>query len=413
MNVSETFYTSFSKTVSLEFPQNIIRAAKPGITPAETSTEASRVQSYERPFGNVHLNSRLSYELPTGLWQLVWKVLLPEFFSPKFVLEQSSRLLLQGQRQWLLLEAEDGSKVAHKNMGDSDLVVDTETGGFYYLDPSGYITSYDKEGRLEHLCPAFLYDRFQNFLLQRRADTYFSAALSYGNPPAGHGGMWGVEKIALGDTTKLDEDKILLETERVALLLQRETTLLKPAMNAQHLVLPTPRKIYLMDESLNIVRALEFPENVEALSFSTDERGVLYLVVQNELEYALWAVSQNGERFYSVSLPSSSLDLTQPPVVGYDYWTYLVSSKGIWAVTPEGEIAWQQAIKDVTPKAVVTATNELLTVLGNSLVSFREGGKTVLLFQTRNETLETPPLLTKAGQLFVATEKYLYCLGVK
>jgi len=90
----------------------------------------------------------------------------------------------------------------------------------------------------------------------RQNSKYFVVTRSWGKPPRGKGYLWAVEKLDLGDTSKIDFQKVLNDKRREAMVSQPVETLARPPRDGTVAVLATTDRFYFMDDRLNVIRAI-------------------------------------------------------------------------------------------------------------------------------------------------------------
>jgi hypothetical protein len=403
----DTFYQDLSTPIEIQFPRVSVAAPR-----RPQGLEAARAPDkvpagYLMPFANDHLNSRVSFVLPQKNWEPQWKCALQENIDSSFVVQKGDGIIVQGARFWQLIDANTGQAFALDLKGNSP-VAWSGAGGFYFGDRNGFIAYHGADGRLQHRCSARLKEQFSRLMIRRTPDAYFVASLSDGWPPFGMGDFYAFEKITVGDVNRVDEARVLLDSKRAGMLIQKKRDLTIPVVHERITVLATRDRLYLVDEDLKVRRALtgEF----EPLSMSADEEGRLYLVVQLPKYKALWIVTPEGSRLMSFTWPADFAIGKMPPVVGYDHQAYVAVKDHLVAVHQSGRMLWEHPLGGKFAGATVTGDDNLLVSEGSRVVVYDLEGKSRVLFDCIDQQLSTPPVLTEKGRLLVASDRTLFCL---
>ena len=405
----DTFYQSLSKTLPLEFPKVAIHPGTArGDIPRDEPGASRGTERYRRPFGNMRLNSRIGLTLPAGEWHVSWKCALTDFLEARYVLDMEGLAIVQGDAQWQLVSQKEGRTLRLGNNGRSDIAVSPDGASFYYMDANGFVAWHSSDGELEHLCFARLQEQYRRLLIRREAAHYFVVSLSNGRPPWGPGDLWAVEKISIGDSSRVDVGKVLLDSDSAGMLIQKKDKLLIPASAEGTTVLATRERLYLMNDDLRITRALT--GKFDPLALSTDPLKRVYVLVRTENVTALWMVTFEGERVFSFAIPAELQVGAFPPIVGYGHQVYLFAGSRVVAIAPSGALLWEHELQGGFGGAVVTAEDQLLVSEGSCVSAFDIKGQRRTLYRLTDESARTPPVLTSTGGLLVATERNLYRL---
>jgi len=300
-----------------------------------------------------------------------------------------------------------GGEVARGQKGHSDVYLDAGTGGFYYIDRDDYIATHDARGELLHLLGARLLEQYDRLAIWREADAYLIASRSWGNPPRGKGYLWAVEKVRLGDTSKMDDQKVLKDRKREGLVSQRVETLVRPPRDGNVAVLATRDRFYLMDDRLKVTEAItgEFVP----LSVSLDDAGRIHALVRSGEQGRFWILTKAGERLLDMPVPLPPDTFPPPPVIGRSGRVYLLLPGEVVAVE-FGRVAWREPV-DAAPVATVGGDGRLVAAVGASVIGFDLLRNRTVLASFPGEELRTPPVLDAHGRLYVASERRLYCLS--
>ncbi|PYS40748.1 MAG: hypothetical protein DMG14_09570 [Acidobacteria bacterium] len=389
----------------MEFPRLPLHdatASAGGLGPQDDSG------AYVAPYANARLNSRIRYALPAGDWSVQWSAELPDYMHTSFVLQAGENVLVEGERQWLLFASATGQEIGRGQKGHSDVYLDAATGEFYYIDRDDYIATHNARGELLHLCAARLLEQYDRLAIWRQNSKYFVVTRSWGKPPRGKGYLWAVEKLDLGDTSKIDFQKVLNDKRREAMVSQPVETLARPPRDGTVAVLATTDRFYFMDDRLNVIRAItgEF----QPLSLSLDDTGRLYVLVRSSGEGRFWIVTREGARLLDLAVPLGQDTFPPPPIIDRSGRAYLLLPGEVLALDATGEIAWREKVEG-TLFATLTADGTLVAAVGPNVLAFDAEGKQRILATVADDALRTPPVLDARGRLYVSSEHHLYCLN--
>jgi len=112
-----------------------------------------------------------------------------------------------------------------------------------------------------------------------------------------------------------------------------------------------------------------------------------------------------------VRLPDDAADTRVPPIITADHRVFVVTDSRITAFSPMGDQLWEFAPPMGRPKASVTAEGWLLIAVDDIVGIMDAEGRSATLFQLPGEGFVTAPVLTTSGEIFVATETALVCIG--
>ena len=146
-------------------------------------------------------------------------------------------------------------------------------------------------------------------------------------------------------------------------------------------------------------------------SISVGEAGRVYLVVRTSEGPRLWMLNAEGQQVFSARLPDDAADTLVPPVVAGDHRVFVVTDTRIVAFSPTGDLLWEFVAPQGRPRAMVTADGWLLVAAGETLGVFDAEGRSATLFHAPGEVFRTAPIVTPAGEIVVATERSLICIG--
>jgi hypothetical protein len=99
-----------------------------------------------------------------------------------------------------------------------------------------------------------------------------------------------------------------------------------------------------------------------------------------------------------------------PPIVGRNHRAYILGTNRVLAIDPDGKLAWVRPLKSAQAAAVITKDDQLLVADGSDLAAFDTTGERRTLHSFAGELLVTPPVITKRGEILVASQRRLYSL---
>ena len=149
----------------------------------------------------------------------------------------------------------------------------------------------------------------------------------------------------------------------------------------------------------------------EPRAISLGEAGRAYLIVRTSEGPRLWMLNAQGEQVFSVRLPDDAADTRVPPIITADHRVFVVTDSRITAFGPMGDQLWEFAPPKGRPRASVTAEGWLLVAVDDIVGIMDAEGRSATLFQLPGEVFVTAPVLTTSGEIFVATERELVCIG--
>lgn len=401
-----------SRQTALEDPVRVEVAARP-ISPARSPAvlaAASPVAgaACPQPYANAEMNSRLPAPLPAGAWRIRWQTSTNSAFRPSFVTQDGDRILEQGEGLWQLFDL-DGKAVANGRYGPSFVVLDAQHSMFYLVDSNNFIVGYRLgDGKKQFMTPPAFSRIFARPLLARRGNRLLIVGVEqegYPHRPSPPN-QSVVEFKELGDRLEVDSSGLLMSLTSAGKLLVNTSTLF-PAMGDETVVFAVPGRIYMAALDLTMKGALE--ADFEPLGLSLDEAGRIYLLARTDGRLALWLVTPQGEQLMSFDI-APNLQPGAVPIIGYDHRVYLLAADRVLCVGADGKLAWEHV--GHIGGAGVTADNQLLGSAGTEVAAFDKEGKRKVLF-TFGESIVTPPVMTAAGDILVASQNKLYCLAAR
>lgn len=171
------------------------------------------------------------------------------------------------------------------------------------------------------------------------------------------------------------------------------------------------KRAYVFDAATGKETAqFDFPVDAPVAA-SADRNGNVCFAGSDKGKGTLAAVTQDGAEIWRFEDPAlrgiSPGD--QPPVLGADGAVYAIAGGAILAVR-EGKLAWKQ----VPPKGGFTygaalSDGSFLATAGSVVYLFDAKGEQLSAVDV-DEALVTPPIADRAGRVYVASAKTLFCL---
>ncbi len=168
---------------------------------------------------------------------------------------------------------------------------------------------------------------------------------------------------------------------------------------------------HVLTVGLDLVPGRLLTDSFVPRALSVGEAGRVYLVVRTSEGPRLWMLNAEGQRVFSAPLPDDAADTRVPPVVARDHRVFVVTDTRIVAFSPTGDRLWEFEPPHGRPRAMVTADGWLLVAAGETLGVFDAEGRSATLFHAPGEVFRTAPIVTPAGEIMVATERSLICIG--
>ncbi|MEK7404891.1 MAG: PQQ-binding-like beta-propeller repeat protein [Acidobacteriota bacterium] len=403
-----------TRQIDLTEPQEVTLTGaliEPG-TPSPLSRAALPAEpGCPRRYCTAELNSRLPASLPGGDWRIKWQASLNPALPPAAIIAGADRVVTQGAGLWQLFDAA-GKELAQGRLGFGEVVLDPRHRLFYALHRSNMLTAHQmSDGAAAFRTSPAYGDIFRRPFLGRAGNRLLLVGVERQIPamPPRPPTRSLVEFIEFSEPPKVHANGLLFSVTRRGRL-DLGTAKLIAAMRGETFLLAVPGRIYLADISLNVQRA--FDAEFEPLLMSLDESGRIYLVVSiGEEQKALWVLSPEGKRLGAFALKPEHQALVAPPIVGYDHRIYLLTRALVVALDAEGKLLWERPAGGAAAGAGVTVDDRLLVSAGEEIAVFDANGERRMLYRFRGQPLLTPPVLTAAGEILVASAQRLYCLA--
>jgi hypothetical protein len=386
-----------------------LTAIRPAAAPASLSRAASDgTEQISQQFVNPERNSRVGAAVGdlSAPWRVKWRTEIEDIVQPSVVLVSSDRVLAYGEAAWQLLDR-SGKSLRQGPVQDSGITLDPERSLFYGVDQFGLISARNlTDGSNSFTMMLRQTTKFARRMIVRRGPRLFT--LGYEIPIDPHSPD---PEYSIAEATDVHDPASRKSWKEpggpsVVQDLVAHTILMLGAMHDDYLVLALKNAVYVANSALEVRQGMTGTFSPATLSLDEDTR--IYLIVQNGAETALWLLRPDGERIYSFTLPPGIPSLIAPPIVGYNHMVYLIGQNYVFAVAQDGKLEWSRQAAAPIAGAVVTSDDQLLTSEGSQVVAWNLKGERHVLHNFPEE-LSTAPILTKNGELFVASHASVFC----
>jgi len=367
-------------------------------------------------YGGETLSSRAARELPDGSWKLRWKTAHSSHGVPRHVLADGGRILVQSDG-WQVWDSA-GAPLSKGQLGAGQVSLDSAKGLVYSIDLNGMLTASEiVGGKRRYMVLAKGGDAARFHLVLPDGDAFLLAGQQ--QPRGGFEQMDPARRDAPAGTPLATLQRIVVGAEpRVGasglVLSPASTTLmfsvsrLVAAHNASMIVFAVPGGLFFADQSLQITRAYTIAGTPAVIS--VDETGRAYLLLVSPGRRELVVITPDGECVLSQNQAEAGEGQARPPVIGFDHTIFLTVGPRILAIGQAGRELWHYDSASGSAGMLVTPAGLLLSAEGFELAQYDPTGKRSVLFETNGERLCAAPVITSAGNLLVASEKYLHFL---
>jgi outer membrane protein assembly factor BamB len=325
---------------------------------------------------------------------------LPAGVLPGFVMLWNDRIVVESESMFAVFDASGRKQWERSKFINSPIAVADSL--IYYQNENFFLNGVDAANKLaleDGSLPQVLDEHYPIFMLAPQKDD-FVAVVQFiggedGSPPsarfyrAQYGDpldMWG-SSIEGGQTL---QPLLAAGTNRLYIFMKRAM-----AVDAQ-----TGKEVAQFD----------FPIDAPIIA-SADRNGNIYFLGSDKGKGALAAVTQDGVELWRFTDPvlRGITEAGQPPILGAGNTAFLIAGGTILAVR-EGNLAW----KHVLPKGgfsygAALADGSFLATAGSVVFLFDANGGQVSAIDV-DEVLLTPPVVDRAGRVYVASSKTLFGL---
>lgn len=367
-----------------------------------------------QPFADARQNSRLDAALNDPL-SVTWA---QRFASPlrpdtraHSVLQHRNAILVQAA-VWQLFGL-DGKLRRAGRSGPSPIVITPDDQSFCQVNNDGCLVSASlATGRTQwsyglHLADSATYP----FVGVRGRSVVVVGAELDRNPEEEpkHQTTLAVEVLDVGDPVEASPEGILRSgTSRGALVVDMAGDVVG-AMDGDRVLVAWRDHVLTAGMDLSVKQLVR--GTFEPRAVSLGDAGRAYLIVRTSEGPRLWMLNAQGEQVFSVRLPDDAADTRVPPIITGDHRVFVVTDSRITAFSPMGDHLWEFAPQRGRPRALVTAEGWLLVAVADTLGVIDAEGRSATIFHLPGETFSTAPVLTASGEIFVATETALVCIG--
>jgi hypothetical protein len=389
-------------------PRQPLRNVSPPPPPPRAA--ADRANPYVRPYANERMNSRLPYSLPEGTFEVRWKTPVNPEFGSYFVLQGSDRILLVGG-QWKLMSL-DGQTIASDRLGGGPLLMDLPLRAFYTFGRAGYFTSRQlADGRQTYMFLPYQGSNYLRNTVVRHGSRLLITGTERSMDPHGRqkAENSALQLMDVGDPPKADGMGFLSTGHSVDTLLI--SSLGVRVVTAGNLIIGAANhEMYVIDWNMNV--KLVLVGDFEPQALSVDETDRIYMTAVSGGHSQLWSLDAAGLCYYRFDFPGSLEGSITPAAIGYDHTAYVIVGGHIYAISPDGKERWSKPVIRAAG-ATITADDLLLVSEGDEIAVYDGTGARRKVLSVPGEAWTTPPVLTEAGDLLVASKSNLYSFQIK
>lgn len=403
--------TDILRQVALETPEPTSwtdqKVADAAALPPLAKAEPDPGASYSMPFATAASHSRLPSAVPPGTWRIRWE--LPVASAPAYVLQAGPRAIAVGGGRWELFDL--SGRAIRKGSYTSSLVSAHEASGlFFFVDENNFLLAHRlSSGEREFMTAVTYGETFVRPHLFRHEQRILWSAYerdtyphSPGRPPRSL-----IEMRELSPKTETDSFGLLFSlTDDARLYLA--TRQLSTAALGKQVVAAIPGAVLFASDRLEPQRRL-LTETAEPAGLALDETGRVYLVAQQGEDRTLWIITPQGQRL-RLPLSRDWGPFLAPPIIGLDHRVFLVTAGRALCFAPDGKLLWENIPGASIAGAAVAADGTLLVSAGARVLGISAAGQARVLRDFEGDSLTTPPVLTRSGELLVASRQKLYSL---
>lgn len=367
-----------------------------------------------QPFADARQNSRLDAALKDPFavtWALRFATPLRPDTDAHSVLQHRDAILVQAA-VWQLFGL-DGKARRAGRAGPSPVVIRPDDQSFAWVNADGLLVSAPlATGRTRWSYGLRLADNATYPFIGVRGRRVVVVGGEYDTNPEAkpkQSTRLGVEVIDLGDPVEASDEGILRSATSPGTLVTPFRGDVYGAMDAERIVVAWSDHVLVAGFDLAVKQLLG--GTFEPRAVSLGDAGRAYLIVRTGDGPRLWMLNAEGEQVFDARLPDDASDTRVPPIVTPDHRVFVVTDTRIVAFDPTGDRLWEFVAPRGRPRALVTAEGWLLVACDDTIGVFDDEGRSASIFQLPGEVFSTAPVLTASGEIFVATERALVCIG--
>ncbi len=388
------------KTLKAISPSGVNASRPPDRAPA-----VAEFPSMICPFGNESRNSRSEADLGEGIWEKSWEASVRTDARPKYVLVAGNRIVVEAEI-WQMYDLA-GKPIEQGKTGSSHIYIDRKAAIMYYIDGNGYINSVRTgDGKKAFVSMAGLADEgVYKCIVSRESKLFIGSSERQMDP---HGGDVPerslFELIDAGTPLKTDDSGLLLSAKSLGSLEIPESDV-QCAIRDNLLVSASGTNIVVAD--LKLLPARLIATGITIKSLSLDELGRIYVVGKKGDSHVADLMNAEGGVLYSCRISDICDRLIAPPMVNRNHEAFLLSPDRVVCISNEGKELWDYKAKGKIAGGMLSADDWLLITDGNEVMALNAHEQARSLFHSENAPFLTPPALTEAHSIAVATAQHL------
>lgn len=359
-------------------------------------------------FSNIEQNSRSNFKITSSKYVLKWNAEVNKDHAPTDILAVENRILVEALF-WQLFDG-NGKMIKTDKRGTSHLMIDERLNKFFYINTRGELAGNNlKDGSNQFTTSLSGGDEYTRPLMILQENRMIIAGVERQLDPHMHYLASKSTVLQVDMTNVLKEEynpkKDYAGKSGVLYFPSRD---LVAAAFGDNFVVAYPGSILILDSTSKILKA--YSATFTPLAISTDDGANIYLLVETEKGKFVWKLNSEGERLFSLKTEDAKI---YPPIIGFDGKVYIPSGKNILVFDSIGNRGKSIEIKSNLYFALVTRDNNLLIADGSQLILSDGSEELKILFDTGSDQFCTAPVISEAGNIFVASKQFLYCLTAK
>lgn len=189
--------------------------------------------------------------------------------------------------------------------------------------------------------------------------------------------------------------------------IQAESTDVYAAITSSHVWVAAPNALYRLNLKLEAEAAWRGP--IDPRGLSTDGERV-YVLSFDEAITRIHLIAFNARGRLLWKHTCDDWDFRAPPIVGYKNDAYLLTSKKLTHLGPDGSILWERVFSAEALGGAVSMDDKAVVTTLHDVLVFDPAGTPTVIASYPNETIVGAPSMTADGNLLIVTDKALYAL---